>query len=328
LTSDVAVNELGGSYAALFRELRRLFHARGLSADESSDLAQETILRAIVHLRRHGRTRDDVGPLVRTIARNLLVTRVRHKQVELVPLTMENETTDAGGEPLDEILQRERREIVHIALRSLSPRHRRVVALWMQGLTPQQISRELGIKRNAADAVLHRARRRLASMLDGKLIPGIIGLALLRLRSGLARVADGIGQIDRNGSLAQASGGLAVVIVTSALLVTGSVVGSKGVTSDQRPGSITQQATVEVKSVASTEERHSLETVSPPTVSEAREYHVTTPTVENPTNEDERIWLDFSYEPEYGDQHLVDSILAPAVDATCGPVGCAKGGSP
>jgi RNA polymerase sigma factor (sigma-70 family) len=213
-----ATAQLNGSYTTLFRELRATFRARGVPLEESNDLAQETILRTIVHLKRHGQDRDDMRPLIHTIARNLLITRVRRRQPELVPLTQDDQITDTNQLPLDKILESEQREAVHAAVRSLSSRHRRVVSLWMEGLTPGQIARELGIKRNAADALLHRARRRLAGALDpSRVTLGLVGPFLLRLRSGLRRLAETVNRLDPQGSMAQASTGLAAIGLVAVL---------------------------------------------------------------------------------------------------------------
>ena len=211
---------LRSSYPALTHELQAIFRRRGVPAEEASDLAQETIVRTLVHLKRHGPSRDDVRPLVHTIARNLLVTRVRRRQPELVPLTPDEELVDETRQPLDEILDRERRQAVRAALAALTPRHRRVVSMWMEGMTPAQIARELGIKRNAADALLHRARRRLASNLGPSPTLGLVAAILVRLRGGARRFTDTLGNLDPTGSLAQATAGLAAVGMAALLVVT------------------------------------------------------------------------------------------------------------
>ena len=53
----------------------------------------------------------------------------------------------------------------------------------MQGQSPAEIARELGIKRNAADAILHRARRSLASKLGPRTAWGVVALPFTRLRT-------------------------------------------------------------------------------------------------------------------------------------------------
>lgn len=325
-TDDVDVGaaaQLVGSYPAIFRELRAMFQARGVPADESADLAQESILRTIVHLTRHGQARDDVRPLVRTIARNLLVTRVRQRHLELVPLTTDDEIADLAQQPLDEIVESEQREAVQAAIRSLSMRHRRVVGLWMQGLTPAQIARELGIKRNAADALLHRARRRLASKLDGRVLPGILGLVFLRVRNSWGKLGDAMSRLDPTGTVAQATSGLAAVAITAALLASAPAIGTRAVPDEKGFTSPSVGATVEVKSVHGQAALIDTREAATPAVSAPREYRVVqSPKVDSPTREGEEVGLDLVYEPDHGNHHVVDGVIAPAVDAACGPLPC------
>jgi RNA polymerase sigma-70 factor, ECF subfamily len=201
--------ELDG-YPTLFRDLVATFRSRGVGREESQDLAQETILRTLVHLRRHGRSADDLGPLVRTIGRNLFIERIRRAKPEVVELS--DTIEDDSPEPADLVVESERRQQIYAALQSLTPRHRRVVVLWMQGLTPGQIARELGIKRNAADAILHRARRRLASVLEGdRGALAVVGLAGVRIRFVARRAIDAVGSFDSGGLLTNAATGLAAV---------------------------------------------------------------------------------------------------------------------
>lgn len=211
---------LEASYPALFRELRATFRARGVPAEEASDLAQETIVRTIGHLKRHGATRNDLRPLVHTIARNLSVERVRRAQGHIIPLPQDLDVVDDAPGPSDEVLASEGRAEVRDAVASLAPRHRRVVALWMQGLGPAEIARELGIKRNAADALLHRARRRLASRLAPQSLSGLAALVWLRVKSGAKALSDTLASVQpSSASLAPASAALATMGVATLLFL-------------------------------------------------------------------------------------------------------------
>jgi RNA polymerase sigma factor (sigma-70 family) len=175
--------------------LLRYFSKKGVPLDEAADLTQETLVRAFVHLERHGQTREDLGPLVSTIARNLVVERARRAPTATVSLGEGVDMVDPSDGPEEVVLVSERRAAVRRAVSALAPRHRRVVSLWMEGCTPGEIARELGIKRNAADALLHRARRALASRLEGNLpglaVPGV----LVALWGKLRRTAASLGQL-------------------------------------------------------------------------------------------------------------------------------------
>lgn len=185
-----AAEDLAASYSGLFRELSGVFRARGLSGDEARDLAQESLVRTFVHLKRHGRTRPDLRPLAHTIARRLYVERGRRVRPRLVDLPQAEHLADAAPDPVEHVVSMEERQDVRDALASLAPRHRRAVSMSMRGLRPAEIARELGIKRNAADALLHRARRQLASKLSRHSALGLVVLLWGRARSGARAVAD------------------------------------------------------------------------------------------------------------------------------------------
>jgi RNA polymerase sigma-70 factor, ECF subfamily len=184
--------DLSSTYLSSPGELVAIFRSRGVSPDEAQDLAHETILRVLVHVKRHGRTREDLGPLARTIARNLLVERLRRGRIQTVALSDAGDVADEAPDPFDHAVDSERRDAVRTALRSLTPRHRRVVELWMQGRSPAEIARDLGIKRNAADALLHRARRTLASRLGPRTLWSGITLPFFRTREAIRDWADSI----------------------------------------------------------------------------------------------------------------------------------------
>jgi RNA polymerase sigma factor (sigma-70 family) len=179
--------------------------------DEAADLANETMVRMLVHLKRHGRDRTDLGPLVRTIARNLLIERVRKQAPVCLPLGDDIDVADDALEPLDQFVVSERRDAVRRAIGSLSPRHRHVVGLWMDGRTPQEIGRELGIKRNAVDAILHRARRSLAAKLDSGGVLGVFGVIGFRIRSVVRRAAAAFVHADPSGQTVATASGLVAV---------------------------------------------------------------------------------------------------------------------
>jgi len=233
----VGVPGLGEEYREIFGGLRGFFGSRGVPPDEASDLAQESITRALLHIKRHGVTTDDLWPLLRTIARNLYVERGRRARPNLVPLSDATSVTDDVPTPDEIAVSGERRRIVRGALSSLPARQRRVVELSMHGLSPAEIARELGIKRNAADALIHRARRSLASHLrsEGFAMPSVFGLTLLRARLALRRLAASVARFDGAGSLAVGASGLAAAGIAAIIAVgglSGGVAGRAASTSD------------------------------------------------------------------------------------------------
>jgi RNA polymerase sigma factor (sigma-70 family) len=221
-------DDFTSSYRSSLGRLVGFFRAKGVPRDEAADLANETMVRMLVHLKRHGRDRTDLGPLVRTIARNLLVERVRKQAPVVVPLGDDIDVADDALEPGDQLLVSEQQRAVRAAIGSLSPRHRHVVGLWMDGRTPTEIARELGIKRNAVDAILHRARRSLAAKLDGGGVLGVFGLIGFRMRLLARRVSDAVLSVDPSGQIAPA--GIAFATMGMAAVLTFGVPGAGVVT--------------------------------------------------------------------------------------------------
>jgi RNA polymerase sigma factor (sigma-70 family) len=204
-------------YRAAFDGLRRFFAGRGVPAEEAADLAQETLTRTFVHIKRHGRNSEDLWPLLTTVARNIYSDRGRRGAPTTVPLTEAVELVDADPTPDDVVLRRERRAAVRAAVASLPARHRRAIELELRGMTPADVARELGIKRNAADALLHRARRSLASKLES--MRGAFGALplVLRLRNFARKTSAALGRLDPTGAFAMAATGIAAVALVGAL---------------------------------------------------------------------------------------------------------------
>jgi RNA polymerase sigma factor (sigma-70 family) len=118
------------------------------------------------HLDRHGRRAGDLNPLLNTIAKNLVVERFRTGGREL-PVEFDEHLTSDAPDPGDQVASRDRNARVHAAIRELPLGQRRALFLWIEGLRPAEIARVLGLKRNAVDALLHRARRQLTTRLEG-----------------------------------------------------------------------------------------------------------------------------------------------------------------
>lgn len=174
-------------YPATFHRLQRMFRARGIPREEAADLAQETAARLLVHFDRHGQIdgRDDPTPLINRIATNLMIDRARSHARRVVSLdALEDEQTT--GESLEDVVaRRQRRFMVRRAMRDLNDRQRLALALSLDGLSPAEIADALGLERNAADALLHRARRRLAERLRSmpRELHGLGLVAMVKLRS-------------------------------------------------------------------------------------------------------------------------------------------------
>ena len=304
-------DDFTSSYRASLGRLVGFFRAKGVPREEAADLANETIARMLVHLKRHGRDRTDLGPLVRTIARNLLVERVRKQAPVIVPLGDDIDVADDALEPVDQLVASEQRAAVRQAIGSLSPRHRHVVGLWMEGRTPAEIARELGVKRNAVDAILHRARRSLAAKLDGGGVLGALALVGFRIRVFARRVTDAIVSLDPTGQsapagLAFATMGVAAVLsitAPSSAAATRPAAAASNIVRPDVAGSVTKAEQARSTS------RAPIERVKR-AVASAYEVDVVRAPVTNPvTGEEDDGGISIVYEPEVGRHTLSDKLL-------------------
>lgn len=226
--------ELQQAYAQTFDRLRRMFRARGCTPEEAADLAQDAAVRAFVHIRRWGVNGSGLDPLLNRIARNLLIDRYRRTTPHIVPLDDAGELHDPSQDPTEEVARRQRSHAVRTAIRGLPARHQTAITHALNGLTPEEVGRQMGIGRNAADALLHRARRSLKERLQ-TVGEGTFGIAFgIRVRGhGLMRrlrLDSGFGDaalaVVGNSAL-----GMAAAAMVAVLAVTGG--GSGGPTGTQ-----------------------------------------------------------------------------------------------
>lgn len=144
----------------------RTFSAR-LTGDHAvaEDVVQETFARAWTHMDRL-RAREEVGPWLYRVARNLCVDtyRARRRLVwsDSLPSRLEEGDRPETADPLRHVEREEDRRLVRDALATLTDRHRDVLCLRdIEGIAYEELGRRHGLSREGARAVLARARRRL-----------------------------------------------------------------------------------------------------------------------------------------------------------------------
>ena len=175
-------------------------------------------MRAYVHVQRWGVTGDGLDPLINRIARNLLIDRHRRAAPHLVSLDAAEEVQDPALDTDEQVLRRQRHVEVRSAVSELPERHRTAILYSLKGMTPAEVGDKLGIGRNAADALLHRARRSLRERLR-HVGEGMLGFGFWvthKMRSGARRAGlDGTLAV---GSVAVDSG--AALVAAAALVAT------------------------------------------------------------------------------------------------------------
>ncbi len=184
-------------------------------------MAQEAAIRAFVHVRRRGMTGDNLVPLMNQIARNMLIDRHRRGLPQMVALDDAAESTvDLDSDPTDVVVSLEARKAVRDAVNSLPGRHRDAILYALAGMTPAEVAERMGIGRNAADALLHRARRSLKDRLSGVAEGafGLVAIAAFRIREAARKAGVRAGIIDpsamgaAHGSIGAAAAAIVVAL--------------------------------------------------------------------------------------------------------------------
>jgi RNA polymerase sigma-70 factor (ECF subfamily) len=154
------------------RLFNTVLHVAG-SREEAEDVAQEAFVQAYLKLSSfHGHSAFYTW--LYRIAFNVAVSRRRRKKHEL---SLDSSREEAGHEPSDDLeppgedlLRRERAQLVHAALASLSEEHRTILVLReMEGFEYEQISDILDLPTGTVRSRLHRARLQLREQLKAVL---------------------------------------------------------------------------------------------------------------------------------------------------------------
>lgn len=156
------------------RLIRYLLHARQ-PASEIEDLRQEVFAR--VYEAARTKPPSPVWPYVYTIARNLIVDRLRREQVVPIDLLADPESLGMAGEeiPADRALSaKQDLDRLYVAVEALPDRCREVVRLRkIEGASQREVAERLGIAEHTVEKHVSNGLRRLAEALFGE--PELIG---------------------------------------------------------------------------------------------------------------------------------------------------------
>jgi RNA polymerase sigma-70 factor (ECF subfamily) len=159
------------------RWLRTVVFSRVGEPEAVNEIMQEVALAAAGQAARH-ETPDRMAPwLYRVAIRQVLLyrrkcarrRRLTEQYAERCPPV---EQDVRACDPLDWLIAEERRTLLQAALRRLTARDAEILWLkYSEDWTCQQIAAHLGITPSAAEARLHRARKRLRQELANKVVP-------------------------------------------------------------------------------------------------------------------------------------------------------------
>jgi len=130
----------------------------------AEDLASEAFLRLAREIDAGRAPLEPAGWLYR-VGRNLMISRARQASVatRAMPRLLDR---DVAASPEDEVVRRERNEVLHGVLATLGGDDREIVVLAAQGYRPEEIARMTGRTGPATRTRLCRARGRLRVQLE------------------------------------------------------------------------------------------------------------------------------------------------------------------
>ncbi|MBK5295436.1 MAG: sigma-70 family RNA polymerase sigma factor [Acidobacteriia bacterium] len=159
-------------YLALLEEhtaaLRRLCHSYCETRAEAEDLFQEIALALWTALARFRGESSDRTWLYR-IAHNVALTFVtkRRKQVEREqPVDNEMNVPGAGSDMESQLAEAQKQQMLQLLVRKLPFEDRRLVLLYLEGLSTAEIEAVTGLTRSNVTVRLSRIRQRLSDRLQ------------------------------------------------------------------------------------------------------------------------------------------------------------------
>ena len=180
----VMIVDGGGPYderfEAVFRKhyarVFRYFRTNRIADDEAHDLSQDTFKR--LYERMDQIRNDDPWPFLATVAKTILLNRVRARQTQKRSATMveidDPELLFAEPAAPAELDYADRKseealwERVRRAVASLPPGQRESLRLWIEGFQYNEITKILGISMDAVKSRLRDAKRYLREQLGEK----------------------------------------------------------------------------------------------------------------------------------------------------------------
>lgn len=144
--------------------IRELLHKRTNNDFDTSDLMQETFIKAFLNLEKYN-GRYTFAQWIHTIARNTFIDHIRRRNSgnNLLPIDENTSSHEVSrNSPEDIFIAKEKREEIEKNIHKLSPRYRRIIELrYYRELSYEEIALEMGIPTGTVKTNLHRAKENL-----------------------------------------------------------------------------------------------------------------------------------------------------------------------
>jgi RNA polymerase sigma-70 factor (ECF subfamily) len=164
-------------YRKYYARVWRYYRACRVADDEAHDLAQDTFKR--FYEKGHQLRGDEPWPFIQTIARNLLLNKLRDQKtakrgakiVEIDDPEVTELSAPEGPDYAERQEQQLRRDNLYEAMTELPEGQRQSLELWIAGFQYDEIARMLGISLDAVRSRLRDARRQLRARLGAGQLP-------------------------------------------------------------------------------------------------------------------------------------------------------------
>jgi RNA polymerase sigma-70 factor (ECF subfamily) len=163
-------------YRGRYARVWRYFRSNSISDDEAHDLAQDTFKR--LYERVDQIRNDDPWPFLATIAKTILLNRVRARQtqkrsarmvdIDDPDLIFAEPAAPAERDYAEREAEEARQTRLRTAIESLPPGQRECQRLQLEGLQYDEIAKTLGISTDAVKSRLRDAKRYLREQLGEK----------------------------------------------------------------------------------------------------------------------------------------------------------------
>lgn len=152
-------------YRANALDVYRYCYRRLQDREAAEDATSQTFINAYAGLRRLGS--KPFRPWLYAIAHNVVVDahRARHPHLPLDATASHEARTPL---PEEQVIDRERRDVVHLVLQQLPKRDREVVELRLAGLSGLEIAETLHCSHQAVRTAHHRAMQRIRELLENE----------------------------------------------------------------------------------------------------------------------------------------------------------------